>query len=56
MDLPTLDFGKFNDGTTAERLQLSHDLVDSFQKHGFVKLKHHGIPQADVAKLLGLVG
>ncbi|PVH95008.1 putative gibberellin 20-oxidase [Periconia macrospinosa] len=45
MDLPTLDFSKYLLGTPREKQQLGEALIDSFVKHGFVKLINHGIPE-----------
>ncbi|KAF2839731.1 putative gibberellin 20-oxidase [Patellaria atrata CBS 101060] len=42
-DLPLLDFDLFHNGTPEERLQLGEALVESFIKHGFVRLRNHGI-------------
>lgn len=52
MDLPTLDFSHFCHGSKEQRLGLAIALVDSFKKHGFVKLINHGIPEDTVKKYL----
>ena len=55
MDLPTLDFSLFLQGNDREKRALSERLVDSFKKHGFVKLKNHGLPEATVKQFLSAV-
>ncbi|MCJ1250454.1 hypothetical protein MMC30_007682 [Trapelia coarctata] len=52
MDLPTLDFSKFLYGSASERTSLGEALVDSFEKHGFVKLINHGVPEETVRAYL----
>jgi isopenicillin N synthase-like dioxygenase len=41
MAVPTLDFSKFISGTPEERKQFALDLLDSFERTGFAKLKNH---------------
>lgn len=48
MDLPTLDFSLFTKGTEEERRESARQIVDSFRKHGFVKLTNHGLPEETV--------
>ena len=52
MDLPTLDFSRFLNGSEEARLELAYELVKSFETHGFVKLTNHGIPEAVVEDYL----
>ncbi|GJN68088.1 gibberellin 20-oxidase [Purpureocillium lilacinum] len=49
MDLPTLDFSLFTQGSLQERKNTARALVSSFKNHGFVKLTNHGLPE-DVVK------
>jgi len=55
MDLPTLDFSRFEDGSESERTELANVLVDSFEKHGFVKLVNHGVPDEVIYDLFAWV-
>ncbi|MCJ1401723.1 hypothetical protein MMC11_004940 [Xylographa trunciseda] len=55
MDLPTLDFSKFHSGSRHERSELGHDIVKSFNNHGFVKLTNYGVPEDVVSNLLKTV-
>lgn len=48
MDLPTLDFSLFTKGTEKEKQECARQIVDSFSKHGFVKLTNHGLPEETV--------
>ncbi|KAL6895413.1 hypothetical protein HDV57DRAFT_520774 [Trichoderma longibrachiatum] len=41
MAVPTLDLSKFLSGTPEERKQFALDLLDSFERTGFAKLKNH---------------
>lgn len=52
MDLPTLDFSQFLHGSTQQRVNLGQKLVASFEKHGFVKLINHGVPESTVKDYL----
>lgn len=52
MDLPTLNFSSFYHGPEKERLEVATALVNSFRKHGFVKLVNHGIPEETVQDYL----
>ncbi|KAH7027598.1 putative gibberellin 20-oxidase [Microdochium trichocladiopsis] len=44
LELETLDFGKFLDGTPAERQDVANRLVRSLTQHGFTKLINHEVP------------
>jgi isopenicillin N synthase-like dioxygenase len=41
--IPLVDFGGFLHGSEAERIQAARQLVKSFEAHGFVRLRNHGI-------------
>ncbi|KYK57401.1 Major facilitator superfamily [Drechmeria coniospora] len=53
MDLPTLDFSLFAQGSRAESKTLAKALVKSFKDHGFVKLVNHGLPEETVKAYMG---
>ncbi|CAD6593810.1 MAG: hypothetical protein ASARMPREDX12_007681 [Alectoria sarmentosa] len=43
VDLPLLDFSKFLHGNPTERLEVAEQIADCFTRHGFIKLKNHGV-------------
>ncbi|KAH0563450.1 hypothetical protein GP486_001987 [Trichoglossum hirsutum] len=51
MELPTLDFSKFQSDSESERTELAGAIVDSFSKHGSVRLVNHGVPDQVVYDL-----
>ena len=51
MAIPTLDLSLFTNGHDWERQQLAADLLESFTRHGFVKLVNHGVSDQEVSKL-----
>lgn len=55
MAIPTLDLSRFTCGPEWDRQQLAADLLDSFAKHGFVKLVNHGISNREVSDLFDMV-
>jgi non-haem dioxygenase in morphine synthesis N-terminal len=50
-DLPLVDFGQFNDGTPEQREHAAKGVVYSFLKHGFVRLKNHGVSKDFVEEI-----
>ena len=50
-ELPLVDFGLFRHGTLDEQDRAAKQLVDSFTKHGFVRLKNHGISKEFVQEI-----
>lgn len=56
MSLPVLDLSNFTRGNAREREQFSHDLLSSFQAHGFVKIINHGFEPEYIDELMGWVG
>lgn len=46
--IDTVDFGSFRQGTNQERKTTAQQINHAFQDLGFVALKNHGIPAADV--------
>ena len=51
LQLPQVDFGLFLRGNPTERRRAAKQLVDSFQKHGFVRLKNHGVSKEFVQEI-----
>ncbi len=51
LELPLVDFGLFRHGNPAERQQAAEQLVESFQQHGFVRLKNHGVSKEFVQEI-----
>jgi isopenicillin N synthase-like dioxygenase len=39
MAVPTLDYSNFASGTKEQREKFAHELLDSFERTGFAKLK-----------------
>lgn len=52
MDLPTLDFSLFLTGSASQKRQLGESLVASFERHSFVKLINHGVPESTIKDYL----
>jgi isopenicillin N synthase-like dioxygenase len=50
MALRTLDFSAFTTGPESQRSEFCSALLEAFQIHGFVKLIHHGLPQAAISE------
>lgn len=50
-ELPLVDFGLFLHGTLDEQDRAAKQLVDSFTKHGFVRLKNHGVSREFVLEI-----
>lgn len=55
MGTETLDASRYTNGTTDERLQFARDFVSSLNKHGYAKLRNHGISSQDVRELFSWV-
>jgi isopenicillin N synthase-like dioxygenase len=51
LQLPLVDFGLFLHGKPDERKRAAKQLVDSFRKHGFVRLKNHGVSKEFVQEI-----
>jgi len=51
LQLPLVDFGLFLHGNPDERKYAAKQLVNSFQNHGFVRLKNHGVSREFVQEI-----
>jgi len=51
LQLPLVDFGLFLHGNADERKYAAKQLVGSFQNHGFVRLKNHGVSREFVEEI-----
>ncbi|KAH7042793.1 putative gibberellin 20-oxidase [Macrophomina phaseolina] len=51
IEIRTLDFSKFHNGTDAERKEFARGLFDGWSKEGFVKIINHGFTKDDFDQL-----
>lgn len=51
MTVPLLDAYRFTRGTAADRTAFCRELVQSFKRYGFVRLRNHGVPEEMVRDL-----
>jgi hypothetical protein len=51
MAVPTLDYTHFTSGTKEQRAKFAHDLLDSFERTGFAKLKAHTFDVQELKEL-----
>lgn len=56
MVVPTLDYSHFISGTKDQRQKFAFDLLDSFERTGFAKLKAHTFSKQELNELFGWVG
>jgi isopenicillin N synthase-like dioxygenase len=49
--LPLVDIGECIHGQPTERLRASKELVESFENHGFVRLKNHGVSKEFIEEI-----
>ena len=56
MGLPVLDVLNYTQGDAQKKEQFGQDLLQSFQKHGFVKLVNHGFDRKYIDQLMDWVG
>lgn len=55
MAVPTLDYSHFTAGSHEQQLQFANDLLESFERTGFCKLKGHSFDAKRLERLFGLV-
>lgn len=55
MAVPVLDASRFVGNSPADRFKFAEELLDSLQKHGFVKLRNHGISDEMVEEMFRFV-
>ncbi|KXG53841.1 Oxoglutarate/iron-dependent dioxygenase [Penicillium griseofulvum] len=51
MAVPTLNYSHFISGTKEQREKFAHDLLDSFERTGFAKLKAHAFSTQELTEL-----
>lgn len=51
MALPVLDLSSFAEGDISQRQQFASELLESLNKHGFVKIVGHGMEEIEVERL-----
>jgi isopenicillin N synthase-like dioxygenase len=56
MNPPVVDFGKFLNGSAAEKRNAAKEIDGAFRDLGFVYLKNHGVPQEKVDDCFNWVG
>ncbi|KAF4629217.1 hypothetical protein G7Y89_g8930 [Cudoniella acicularis] len=55
MVVPVLDASRFVGDSPTDRFKFAEELLDSLQKHGFVRLRDHGISDETVEEMFRLV-
>jgi isopenicillin N synthase-like dioxygenase len=55
MAVPTLNYSHFISGTKEQRERFAHDLLDSFERTGFAKLKAHAFSTQELTELFNWV-
>ncbi|EMC97924.1 hypothetical protein BAUCODRAFT_573968 [Baudoinia panamericana UAMH 10762] len=48
LDIPLIDFASFTNGDAATRRTTAQAILSGFQTAGFIYLRNHGVPKADV--------
>lgn len=55
MAVPTLNYSHFTSGTKEQREKFAHDLLESFERTGFAKLKAHTFSVQELNELFNWV-